>query len=566
MRGKISATACSSDGTSHLEQRGRLLPVLLPPRTSPVIDSGDTPRVNPAWPGAVQRRKLRFTMRSWFFFLVSLLALAPLFGALGCHESAETASPPLADAGPDTNVAEAASVEAGDASVPDDPAEDALPGDASHDANPAVTRLVSFDADAVDLLGMTSDYQTVYVVGSTLYAVTLDGTVTTIVDDPLFATFNYSSGFQRTAFWWLSAQGTTLNVWTAASGVATFASSTANSDQFPVVNASSTQIAYVGPAPDGSVWGLPTVANLDGSGTPVTLPVAAQTAACGVQSLAFGSNGALGVNFASDCGMLNVFSGPSFASVLAVPLGQMAPSGAYAWVTASTDGAKLVQTSDGGTVYTDPSAGQVIFDSSGTYLLTIGNDGSAKRVTLAYPPTSISVLPSGSIVTDPNTTSRAVYRVSSDDGALLYGCTQATTGYCLVATDGAGVPVALDTPQLGQFWFTTDSSTLLWGDAQELGTLYAIPVAGGSIATVAQNLVNVVPVRGTRVVVETEDGGLSVSAGDHPAASLMDVTGQTPTTLLSPAILTGGLAPSPDGAFVAVTSLSPVALYAVGPL
>jgi hypothetical protein len=90
-------------------------------------------------------------------------------------------------------------------------------------------------------------------------------------------------------------------------------------------------------------------------------------------------------------------------------------------------------------------------------------------------------------------------------------------------------------------------STLVWRDGS---TIYAEPVLGGPVTTIATSNGNYMPI-----------GGSQIATGSPSGTSIVDATGKVPSFVLDPAPNGQGLVAPPAGGIVAYVSGG--AIYAV---
>jgi len=439
--------------------------------------------------------------------------------------------------------------------------------DGGPDASPAATLLLPGD---VNIFGITPEDMVVYIdANGELGAVSVaGGSPETIGSDAL----GMGGGLAGSLLWWntLAVAGgdagcsgaLSLHTWSAALGATTLPSPAYG--YIANVSPDGSKIAYLAPFGDCSASVGVTVANTDGTGAPISLPMtwpnSLVTIGFPTAVLTFGSNGALLMSNTSSQITADVFVGASYATHT-VSLGSlttnatMDPSGAWLWAT-NLGGGQLVRTSDGAVMLTDASATQGAFDASGTYLFTTDADGKMSRVTLSNLATSITVAPSGSggpLVFAPNGGAVAYLAGLSDAGM--------PTGPIEIVSVGAGgavsAPVALAATNSGDWaWFLDDARWVAWTEVEVSSGLASESVGGGPVQTLLPQQVvqSVTAVRSSLVVAVT---------GATNAMSLVDVTGATPPRLLSTAT-SGNVAVSPSGGFVAFTNASPNGLYVAG--
>jgi hypothetical protein len=273
----------------------------------------------------------------------------------------------------------------------------------------------------------------------------------------------------------------------------------------------------------------PNYANLSLDGTTVTVDEDFSMDGGGSRQVVFGGNPlALTISNANDC--------------------TTDPTGTWVWEPASAGGMELVRASDGSVVFTDPGASSlktansasVSFDAAGSNLFYTSAEG-VKHIALAAPTTAATLAGTSGVcgealVVAPNGESLVCITARGDGGSTY-----------TVVTTGA-TPSTFTLPATTGYVGFLPDSTLIW---QNDG-LFAAPVLGGPVTTVATSAQDYAAIGGSQVVVEIMQ--------PSRRELVVDATGKLPTFQLNPTPETRIFAPQGGGV---VAYGSGGAIYAV---
>ncbi len=302
------------------------------------------------------------------------------------------------------------------------------------------------------------------------------------------------------------------------------------------------------------------LAPTNGSGAPLTATLAPPPTDAKV--LLNGATVTLSESFTDDGGVgvgQPVFAGNPLAQTIPSlsPYAVTDPTGKWAWEPASA-GMQLVRISDGSVVFTDPDAASdgegsprtSKFDASGANLFYASTEG-LKQIALASPTTAITIpgtsaACAAALVTTPANPGRIL---TAPNGEAVLCITSLADGgspdnVTLVTTGATPSIVALPWQGLPSYAFLPDS-TLTWPVG---GTLFAEPVSGGPVVTVATSISGDTSIGGSQVV--TFGGSTRRSAN-----AVVDAAGKSPGFQLNP---------SPDVTVVFAPTSGGVVAYAAG--